>query len=319
MEKIIEIVPNYSEGKNQDVMEKIVSPFRKYKNISLVTLEMDASYHRSVVTVIGEVDSVIDAMVDSAILAAQLIDLRIHKGEHKRMGAIDVCPIIPIKNITEAECIELSRVLARKINAATNIPIFLYAKSATKENRVNLPDIRKGEFEGMADKIKLDEWQPDYGVRKIHPSAGVTAVGCRLPLIAFNIDLNTKDKEIANQISKRIRFSSGGYRFIQAGGAYLSDRGHVQVTMNITDFTKTSIYQAFEATKMEAKRYNVEATSSEIVGLVAKQALVDSIKYYLGLPEDDDRDFSLLEVVKYAQQYLLLRDFDEKKIIEYYV
>lgn len=319
MKKIIEIVPNYSEGKNKEVMEQIIAPFKDKDDIMLITLEMDASYNRSVVTVIGEVDTVLEAMIESGKIATKLIDLRVHKGEHRRMGAVDVCPIIPIKNISVEECITKTYEFAKKYNEATNVPIYLYNKSALKENRVTLPSIRKGEFEGMKDKIKLEEWYPDFGKNEIHETAGVSAIGVREFLIAYNIDLDTDDKEIAASIAKKIRFSSGGYRFIQAGPAYIEETNHVQVTMNITDYHKTAIYQAFEAVRMEAKRFDVSVKSSEIVGLVPLLALTNSLKYYLKLKDEDTLDLELNEVVKYAKEFLLLRDFDERKIIEYYV
>jgi len=194
MQQIIEIVPNYSEGKNADIMQKIIAPFQNNPLISLVDLEMDASYHRSVVTIIGEAQTVLRQMVESAKIAASLIDMRRHSGEHPRMGAIDVCPLIPIQNITEQECIDLSRKLAQNINEASQIPIYLYAKSASNEQRSLLPNIRQGEFEGLATKMTNPEWAPDFGEAKPHPSAGALAIGCRKPLVAFNIDMNSNDK-----------------------------------------------------------------------------------------------------------------------------
>lgn len=319
MKKIIEIVPNYSEGVNEAVMKKIISPFENVEEIFLVRLEMDASYNRSVVTVIGEANAVIDKMVESAKIATELIDLRKHKGEHPRMGAVDVTPVLPIQNITEEECVELSKELGRKINIATNVPVFLYAKSATRPHTESLVSIREGEFEDLAQKMKDLKWLPDFGDSSPHPSAGVYAVGCRKPLVAFNIDVNSTNRSQVQGIARRVRFSGGGYRYIQAGAAYLEDRGHYQVTMNLTDFEQTALYQAIEAVKMEGKRFGIEILSTEIVGLVSKKCLEDSLKYYLKMPANKKLDLSLEEVVELSIKHFKLRDFSIEKVIEYYL
>ncbi|MDD3106553.1 MAG: glutamate formimidoyltransferase [Bacilli bacterium] len=319
MQQIIEIVPNYSEGIDANIMQKIIAPFQNSPLITLVDLEMDASYHRSVVTIIGEAKTVLTQMVLSAQIALELIDLRKHKGEHPRMGAIDVCPIIPIANISEQECITLSKELAKEINEKTNIPVYLYSKSASREQCVLLPDIRQGEFEGLRQKMLDPKWAPDFGDSKPHESAGALAVGCRKPLVAFNIDMNSNDKAKVLKIARRIRFSSGGYRFIQAGAARLKERNICQVTMNLTDYTQTALYQALEATIMEGKRYQISVVSSEIVGLVPKDCLVQSLKYYLGFEEDHVLELSLDEIVTLAIKHFKLRDFHVKKVIEYYV
>lgn len=319
MKKIIEIVPNYSEGKNKEIMMQIIAPFENNPQINLVRLEMDSSYNRSVVTVIGEVEAVLPQMVKSAEIAAQLIDLRKHSGEHPRMGALDVCPIIPIQNITEEECVALSKDLGKEINVKTNIPVFLYSLAATKENCVNLPDIREGEFEGLFEKMKNPLWFPDYGTNVPHESAGACAVGCRKPLIAFNIDTNSNDKKAVQKIARKIRFSGGGYRFIQANAARLVDKKICQVSMNLTDYKQTALYQAIEATVMEAKRYDIEMTSSEIVGLVSKDCLINSLKYYLKNDDSEELNLSLDEIVDLSVKYFKFRDFSKEKIIEYYL
>jgi len=319
VKKIIEIVPNYSEGKNKDLMDKIISPFMNIKEIFLCKLEMDSSYNRSVLTVIGEASVVIDKMIESAILATEFIDLNKHSGEHPRMGAVDVIPILPIQNITEDECIELSKYLGAKINEATNVPIFLYAKSATRLHTENLPDIRAGEFEGLKEKMKDPKWHSDFGSNVPHQSAGVFAVGCRKPLVAFNIDVNTNNKNKVSGIARRVRNSSGGYRYIQAGAAHLIDLDIYQVTMNLTDFESTALYQAIEAVKMEAKRFDIKILNTEIVGLVSKKCLVNSLKYYLKMPDNKKLDLSLEEIVELSIKYFKLRDFSIDKIIEYYI
>jgi glutamate formiminotransferase len=318
MMKIIEIVPNYSEGRNPLIMDQIVAPFLNQVGIHLTRLEMDANYNRSVLTVIGEAETVMTQMVASAVIASQLIDLRIHTGEHPRMGAVDVCPLIPIANVTEEECIAYSKRLAEAMHKATGVPIYLYSKSSTRENCVNLPDIRRGEFEGMSAKMKDPKWYPDFGPNSPHPSAGVTAVGVRPPLVAFNIDVNTKNKKAVLEIARKIRYSGGGYRFIQANPAYLNDKGFCHVTMNLTDYTQTALYQAIEAVKMEAKRYNIEMTGSEIVGLVSRECLADSLKYYLHIDDKEELHLSLDEITRLSIQYFGLRDFSKEKIIEFY-
>lgn len=283
MKKLVQCVPNYSEGKNLEKIEKIAAPFKNNKNIKFMGCEPDADYNRTVITVIGEPEDIIEAVVESVGIATELIDMNVQKGEHLRMGATDVIPFIPIKDITMEECVEISKVVAQKIWEKYGVPTFLYEESATAPNRVSLPSIRKGEFEGMKDKLKLEEWKPDFGERAPHPTAGVTAVGGRMPLIAFNINLDTTNINIAREISKAIRFSSGGFRFIQAGPAEMKEKGIVQVTMNIKDYKKNPIYRVFETVKMEAKRYGVNVLGSEIIGAVPMEALSESLEYYLGL------------------------------------
>ncbi len=293
MKKIVECVPNFSEGRDLDKVEKIVSNFRGVKDVNLLSYEPDADYNRVVVTVMGEPEAVKSAVVNAVKTATELIDLRVHQGEHSRMGATDVVPYIPIKNMDIEECVELAKETAKIISEENNIPVFLYESAASNPNRVNLAKIRKGQFEKMAEKLQEPEWEPDFGERKPHESAGVTAVGARMPLVAYNIDLDTDNIDIANAIAKAIRHSSGGFRYIKAGGVYLEERNHVQVTMNITNYTKTSMYRVFETVKMEAKRYGVNVTGSEIIGLLPMEALTDTAAYYLGL-----RDFDLEKVIE---------------------
>lgn len=283
MARIVECVPNFSEGKDLEKIEKIVAPYKNNDKIELISVEPDKDYNRTVVTVMGEPEAVKKAVIESIGIATELIDMNVHKGEHKRMGATDVVPFIPIKELTVADCDELAKEVAKAVWEQFQVPVFLYENTATAPNRVSLPSIRKGEYEGMAEKLLLDEWAPDFGERKPHPTAGVTAIGCRMPLVAFNINLDTTNVEIANKIAKAIRFSSGGFKHIQAGPAEIKERGIVQVTMNIKDYKKNPIYRIFETVKMEAKRYGVNVTGSEIIGAVPMEALIESLEYYLGL------------------------------------
>lgn len=280
MNKIVECVVNYSEGRNKEVIDSITSVFVA-EGVKLLNVEADADYNRVVVTVAGDPQVVKEKVVASVVIATRLIDMNMHKGQHPRMGATDVVPFIPIKNMTMAECVTLAKEVGELIALHAHVPVFLYEAAATAPHRENLADIRKGEYEGMAKKMTDDRWRPDFGPDQPHPTAGVVAVGARMPLIAFNIDLATTDVSIANKIAKAIRNSSGGFRYIKAGGVEVKERGLVQVTMNITDYTKTPIYRVFETVKMEAMRYGVAVCGSEIVGLVPMEAIVDSASYYM--------------------------------------
>lgn len=318
MAKIVETVPNFSEGKDKDKIERIVSVFAKHPKVKLLNYEPDADYNRTVVTLIGEPDSMIHALLEFIGIVIKEIDLNSHRGEHPRMGAVDVIPFVPIEDVSINDCIEYAKDLARIANEKYDIPVFLYAEAASAPERVMLPDIRKGEFEGMKEKIKDPLWHPDYGRPEIHPTFGVVAIGARQPLIAYNIDLDTQDEKIASAIAKAIRKSSGGFQYIQAGPAYLEKRGHVQVTMNILDYKKNPIYRIFETVKMEAKRYQVTVTGAEIVGLLPKDALIKSLEYYFSvffIPLSF-KEIDIDTLVEKATKYLMLRDFNKYKIIE---
>jgi glutamate formiminotransferase / 5-formyltetrahydrofolate cyclo-ligase len=283
VKKIVECVPNFSEGRDLEKIEKIVASFRGKEGVKLLNYEEDKDYNRVVVTVIGEPKAVRDAVVEAVGVAASLIDLTKHEGQHSRMGATDVVPFIPIKNMTMEECVTLAQEAGAMIAKQHNIPVFLYEEAASAPHRQNLADVRKGQFEGMPEKLKQAMWQPDFGKPEIHPTAGVTGVSARMPLVAYNIDLDTTNIDIANKIAKCVRNSNGGFKYVKAGGVSLEARGITQVTMNLTDYSKTAMYRVFETVKMEAKRYGVTVLGSEVVGLVPLEALVDSAAYYLGL------------------------------------
>lgn len=293
MKKIIECVPNFSEGRDLEKIERIVNPFRGRDNVKLLDYKRDEDHNRLVVTVVGEPDAVAQAVIDAIGVAVEVIDMRLHKGQHPRMGAVDVVPFIPIKNIDMNEAIELSKEVAKKVSGKYNLPVFLYEKSASTVERENLANIRKGEFEGMFEKIKQPQWKPDFGPQEVHPTAGVVAIGARMPLVAFNVNLGTNNIEIANKIAKSVRFIGGGLRYCKAIGVELKDRGIVQVSMNMTDYTKTALYRAFELIKIEAKRFGVSVVGSEIIGLVPMEALIDTAVYYLGI-----EDFSMEQILE---------------------
>ena len=293
MKKILECVPNFSEGRDLEIIENIVDPFRNTDGVKLLDLQTDEDHNRSVVTVVGEPKPLKKAVVESMGIAIKLIDMRNHTGQHPRMGAIDVVPFIPIKNITVDEAIGVSKAVAEQVADAYRLPIFLYEQSAAKLERRNLATIRKGQFEGMAEKIKEPDWVPDYGPAEIHPSAGATAMGARMPLVAYNVNLDTPDIEIANQIAKRVRHISGGLRYCKGIGIELKDRGIVQVSLNMTDYTRTALYRVFELIKIEAQRWGVNVIGSEVIGLVPMQALIDCAEYYLGI-----ENFSMEQVLE---------------------
>jgi glutamate formiminotransferase len=291
--QIVECVPNFSEGRNLERIEKIVDTFRKKEGVKLLDYQRDKDHNRLVVTVVGEPDPLSGALIEAIGTAIECIDMRKHEGQHPRMGAVDVVPFIPVKNLSMTETVEISRKVAEEVSEKYNLPVFLYEESAVRPERRNLSDIRKGQFEGMTDKIKQPEWKPDFGPEEIHPTAGVTAVGARMPLVAFNVNLDTDKLEIAKDIAKKVRYISGGLRYCKGIGVELKERSIVQVSMNMTDFTKTGLYRSFELIKLEAERYGVNVVGSEIVGLVPMAALIDTAVYYLSI-----ENFSIAQVLE---------------------
>lgn len=284
MNEIIECIPNVSEGRNQDVINKIIENL-KQTGVKILDVSSDPDHNRTVITFVGDKSSVLEGAFAVAKSAVELIDLRKHKGTHPRMGAVDVIPFVPIKGITMDETVELSKILAKRIGEELKVPVYLYAESATKEERRSLPNIRQGEFEGFFEKIKDPNWAPDFGPNEVHETAGVTAVGAREFLIAYNIYLSTKDVSIAEKIAKSIRESSGGLRFIQAKGMYIEEKGMAQVSMNVLNYKKAPLYRVFEIVKMEAERYGVSVVESELVGLMPLKAALDSLAFYLRFPK----------------------------------
>ncbi|MDR1652277.1 MAG: glutamate formimidoyltransferase [Prevotellaceae bacterium] len=283
MNKLIECVPNFSEGRDLKKVEQIADVFRGRDGIKLLDYSTDKDHNRMVVTVVGEPLAMRDTIIEAIGVAVSIIDLRGHSGQHPRMGAVDVVPFIPIRNVSMDEAIALSKEVAQAVWERFALPVFLYEKSATAPHRENLAAIRKGEFEGLAEKMRQPEWQPDFGASAPHPTAGAVAVGARMPLVAYNVNLNTNKLEIADAIAKKVRFIGGGLRFCKAMGVELKERDIVQVSMNLTDYSKTSIYRAHEMVRMEAKRYGVSIVGAEVIGLVPVQALVDAAMYYLGI------------------------------------
>ena len=293
MNKIMECVPNFSEGRDLQKIDKIVAPFRGKQGVKLLDYSNDEDHNRLVVTVVGEPEPLRDAVLEAIGVAVELIDLNHHQGQHPRMGAVDVVPFIPIRNVTMEEAVALSKEVGKEVAKRYNLPVFLYEKSASAPHRENLAAVRKGEFEGMAEKIKQPEWHPDFGLAERHPTAGTVAIGARMPLVAYNINLNTPSLEIAHDIAKKIRFIGGGLRYCKAMGVELKDRGITQVSINMTDYTRTALYRAFELVRVEARSYGVSIVGSEIIGLVPMEALIDTASYYLGL-----ENFSMEQVLE---------------------
>jgi glutamate formiminotransferase len=272
--RIVECVPNISEGRRREVVEEIAAAVEG-EGRRIIDLSMDPDHNRSVITIVGEPEGLANGVLALARKAVERIDLRKHQGAHPRMGAVDVIPFIPVRGVTMSECVALSREVGKRIAQELEVPVYLYEESATSEGRRNLAVIRKGEFEGFAEKIALPEWRPDFGAPRLHPTAGAVAVGAREFLIAYNINLATSDITVAKEIAAAVRFSSGGLRYVKALGFPLAERGIVQVSMNLTNFKKTPILRVFEMVKREAERRGVMVMGSEIVGMIPRQALYD--------------------------------------------
>ncbi|MGV3079617.1 glutamate formimidoyltransferase [Streptococcus sp. 32226D021BW] len=287
MAKLVECIPNFSEGRNQEIIDGLVATAKSVPGVTLLDYSSDQSHNRSVFTLVGDEESIQEGAFQLVKYASEKIDMTQHTGEHPRMGATDVLPFVPVKDISMEECVQLARKVAERINKELAIPVFLYEEAASRPERQNLAKVRKGQFEGMPEKLLEEDWAPDFGERKIHPTAGVTAVGARMPLVAYNVNLDTDNLEIANKIAKIIRGSGGGYKYCKAIGVMLEGRNIAQVSMNMVNLEKCSLYRTFETIRFEAKRYGVSIIGSEIVGLAPAKALVDVAEYYLQLEEFD--------------------------------
>lgn len=294
MTKLAECIPNFSEGRDQALIEALADEARSAAGVTLLDYSSDPNHNRSVFTLIGAPEQLAEAAFRLCRLAAEKIDLNRHQGAHPRLGAADVIPFIPVKGLSLEECVELSRRLAERIARELMIPVFLYEASAAAPHRRNLADIRKGQFEGLAQKLLTEEWAPDYGPRRPHPTAGAAVVGARQPLIAFNINLGSPDLALAEAIAKAVRGAGGGFKNCKALGVRLEGRGQVQVSMNLTDYRQTPIYRVFEAVRAEAARRGVAIVGAELIGLAPARALIDCAEYYLRL-EDFDFDRQVLE------------------------
>ncbi len=285
MPKFVECVPNFSEGRRPEVIEAITDEVRKVSGVKLLDVKPDASHNRVVVTFVGEPQAVKLAAFNSCKKAAELIDMEKHHGEHPRIGATDVIPFIPVKDVTMEECVTLANELAAEIAGKLEIPVYLYEEAAKISTRRALPDIRKGQYEGLKEEIAKPERKPDYGPARMHPSAGATVVGARQFLVAYNINLDTDDVSIAKKIANSIREAKGGFKYVRAMGISVNVRGRdvAQVTINMVNYQGTPLFRVFETVKNEAARYGVNVIGSEIIGLAPLQALLDVAEYYLRL------------------------------------
>lgn len=277
MQKLVECVPNFSEGRRTSVIKKIANAAKKVSGIKLLDVEWDKSHNRSLVTIVGAPDSVLKASFEMIKTATKLIDMRKHKGEHPRIGATDVVPFIPVSGTTLKECIVLSNKLARMVAEKLKIPVYLYEASAKRKDRINLADVRKGEYEGLKKEIEVNpERKPDYGSSRMHPTAGATVIGARKYLIAYNVNLDTKDVEVAKKIAGRVREKDGGLPGVKALGFKVG--GYAQVSMNLVDFEKTNFDEAYRAVEEEAKKLNVKTRNSEIYGMIPLDSLVRAVR-----------------------------------------
>ena len=291
--KILMCIPNISEGRNREVVEQVAAEIRAVTGVKLLDYSSDADHNRSVLTYLGESEPVLAATQAMALKALELIDMTRHQGAHPRLGVVDVVPFVPLQGIETAEAVELARRFGRFLGEQ-GVPVYYYEDAATRPERVNLADIRRGQYEGLPDKLKDPAWTPDEGPAVFNPQAGATVTGARFPLIAFNVNLRTADVKIAKKIAQRIRHSSGGFRYVKAMGVDLAEQGLAQVSMNLTNYTKTPLPVVLETIRAEAARYGVAVAGTELIGTMPMAALEEVIQYYLQM-----HDFKLNQIVEY--------------------
>ncbi len=288
--QIVECVPNFSEGRQKEVIEAIAGQVRAVEGVRLLDYSSDINHNRTVMTFVGAPQAVKEAAFTAIAKAAELINMEEHRGEHPRIGATDVVPFVPVLNVSMEECVALARELGREVAERLGIPVYLYEAAATRPERRNLADIRRGQYEGLKAEIGKDPARdPDFGPARLHPTAGATVIGARPPLVAFNVNLGTPDVRIAREIARRVRAKNGGLANVKALGVMLEDRRMAQVSMNLVNYRETAVYRAFELVRMEAARYGVPVVGSEIIGLVPMDALLDCVEYYLRLESFDRR------------------------------
>lgn len=281
MSQLIECVPNISEGRRPEVVQAIVDAVKRVPGVKWLDQSSDPDHNRSVLTFLGTAEVLKAAVLELYDQVHQHLDMQTHEGGHPRMGAVDVVPFIPISNATMDDCVKLAREVGEAVAAKHGVPVVLYEEAASAAHRKNLADVRKGQYEGMADKLTQPEWKPDFGPSAPHPKLGVSAIGARMALVAYNVYLNTNNLEIAKAIGVAVRGSSGGLAFVKGMGIYTEERDQVQVSMNLVNYKKTPIYRVFELIKIEAARYGVQVVGSEVVGLIPQEALLESAAYYL--------------------------------------
>jgi glutamate formiminotransferase / 5-formyltetrahydrofolate cyclo-ligase len=278
---LIECVPNFSEGRRPEVIEAIVAPFRGKKGCYLLDHRADPDHNRLVVSLVGQAEPIQEALLAASLAAVERIDLNAHQGAHPRIGAIDVIPFIPLRNITMEECVQLARDFGRRFQQTTGVPVYFYDKAAINPNRTALEVIRKGQYEALRTEVAKPERRPDVGEPRLHPTAGATIIGARKFLIAFNVNLATDNLQVAKQIARAIRSSNGGLSSVKGIGIALEGRGMVQVSMNVVDYEKNPLYRIVEFIRMEARRWGVSIAETEVYGMVPAGALLDSVSYYM--------------------------------------
>lgn len=292
MSKVIECIPNFSEGKNQAVIDKISEAAASVEGARLINVNVDSAYNRCVHTIIGDPEAVLEATFRAYKVAVENIDMNHHKGEHPRIGAIDASPIIPIEDVSMEECVTYANQLAKRVSEELGVPVYLYEKAAKKPERVKLQNIRHPEYEGLLELIKQPEWAPDYGEAKLHPTAGAMPLGVRGPMVAFNITLNTSDVKIAKHIAQSFREAKGGYTDARAIGVYIEDRKVCQVSCMI-NYKVVPLYRIIEMVRSEAKRYGLSIIGTEVCGMIPFDALMDCCEFYMQL-EGFDRKKQIL-------------------------
>ena len=300
-----------------EVMEAILEPFKHTEGMTLLDWSHDEDHNRMVVTLVGEPEALKTSVIEAVKIAVKKIDLNHHTGQHPRMGAVDVIPFVPVKGVTQEEAIELSKEVGKIIGEEIGIPVFLYEDSATTPERQNLAKIRKGQFEGMKEKIHEPEWHPDFGPSDIHPTAGVVAVGARMFLVAYNVNLDDPNVDHATAIAKRVRHIGGGLHFCKGMGVDLTERHQSQVSMNLTNYKKTAIYRAHEMVRMEAQRYGAKIVGSEIIGMIPEEALRETLAYYLHKEEIAEGEMSIEDMAKQAVDFLQVENFQMDQVLEY--
>ena len=292
MMKLLECVPNISEGRDQDKIASMTEEVKKHKGVKLLDFSSEKDHHRSVFTFLGEPEAIKDAAFSLTMKAIDLIDMREHKGGHPRLGAVDVVPFVPIQGVSMEEAVQIAREFGKGLGKR-GIPVYFYGEAATQPERKDLPSIRKGEYEGLEKKFKDSKWKPDEGPNDFNPKSGATVVGARYPLVAYNVNLKTKDLALAKEIAKKVRFKDGGFPHVRAMGVDLKNKGMVQVSMNLTDYRVTNIPNVFEFIKEEALKKGIEIEGSEIVGLIPLGVLEGIAKNYLQYPQ-----FSIRQVIE---------------------
>jgi glutamate formiminotransferase/formiminotetrahydrofolate cyclodeaminase len=340
MHQLVECVPNFSEGRNQDTISAIGASVTQVPHVKLLSIEPDADYNRTVVTFVGEPDAVMEAAFRATKTASESIDMTVQKGEHPRIGATDVVPFIPINGVTMNDCVELAKQYGERVASELNIPVYLYEFAASSEGRRNLSDIRKGEYEGLAERLKNPAWKPDYGDPVFNVKSGATVAGARKYLIAYNINLDTSDEKLAHEIALRIRESGrpaldergipikndedktviipGTLKAVKAIGVYLKRFKIAQVSINLVDYERTSMHDVFEEVKKQTQALGIHVTGSELVGLTPLAAILKAGKFY-----SQDKKLPEHELVALAVEKLGLSQFERfnarKKIIEYMI